>query len=71
MVDISKEESIEASLEEKDLIKDNNPNSTSETKPHYSRHLFNKAKTTLQKQNYSQIGKSIKSGASSFTNDSC
>ena len=65
-----KEESIEASLEEKDLIKDNNPNSTSENKPHYSRHLFNRAKTTLQKQNYSQIGKSIKSGTSSFTNDS-
>ena len=39
-------------------------------KPPYSRHFLTKSKTSRQKPNYSYFGKSIKSGASSFTNDS-
>ena len=42
----------------------------SENKPHYSRHFLTKSKTSRQKPSYPYFGKSIKSGASSFTNDS-
>ena len=52
---------------ENDLKDNSSQNINSENKPHISR-FYHKSKTTRQKPNYSQIGKSIKS--SSFTNDS-
>ena len=52
---------------ENDLKDNSNQNINSESKPHISR-FYHKSKTSRQKPNYSQIGKSIKS--SSFTNDS-
>ena len=62
-----KEDSIE---ENKETHEEKNPKNTSEAQPHFSRHFQTKSKSTRQKPNYSNIGKSIKSGASSFTNDS-
>ena len=56
--------------EDKDTKDEKNSKVYSENQPHFTRHFLNKSKTTRQKVNYSNIGKSIKSGASSFTNDS-
>ena len=52
--------------EEKDEVESKDQ----KNKPSYSRHFLTKSKASRQKQNYSYFGKSIKSGASSFTNDS-
>ncbi len=52
--------------EEKDEVESKDQ----KNKPQYSRHFLTKSKTSRQKPNYSYFGKSIKSGASSFTNDS-
>ena len=65
-----KEEISEESEEEKDLKEEKNPILNSEPKPNFKRHFLNRSKTTHQNQYNFQIGKSIKSGASSFTNDS-
>ena len=65
-----KEEIDEKLEEEKDLKEEKNPNLIPETKPNFTRHFFNRSKTTRQKPYNFQIGKSIRSGASSFTNDS-
>ena len=62
---IEKKESEE---DKKDRQEEKNSQPIIENKPHFSRHFQNRSKTT--RQNYSNIGKSIKSGASSFTNDS-
>jgi hypothetical protein len=56
--------------EDKDTKDEKNSKFSSENQPHFTRHFLNKSKTTRQKVNYTNIGKSIKSGASSFTNDS-
>ena len=56
--------------EDKDAKDEKNTKVSSENQPHFTRHFLNKSKTTRQKVNYTNIGKSIKSGASSFTNDS-
>ena len=56
--------------EEKNTKEETNKNVNSENKPYFVRHFLNRSKTTKQKANYAIIGKTIKSGASSFTNDS-
>ena len=67
----NKEEEInEESEEEKNINEEKNTNVISQNKPQYTRHFLNRARTTRQKPNYYTMGKSIKSGASSFTNDS-
>ena len=65
-----KEEISEESEEEKEIKEEKNPNIISEAKPNFIMPLFNRSKTTHQKPYNFHIGKSIKSGASSFTNDS-
>ena len=72
-----KEEEVNNSGEEeisedelKNIKEDKNINIKGENKPYFTRHFLNRSKTTKQKSNYAIIGKSIKSGASSFTNDS-
>ena len=55
--------------EEKNTIEEKNKTVNLENKPYFQRHFLSRSKTTKQKANYA-IGKSIKSGASSFTNDS-
>jgi hypothetical protein len=55
--------------QKKDLEENKEKNEEKESKLHYSRYCL-RSKTTCQKLNYSNMGKSIKSGASSFTNDS-
>ena len=73
-----KEEQVNNSGEEeeisedelKNIKEDKNINIKGENKPYFTRHFLNRSKTTKQKSNYAIIGKSIKSGASSFTNDS-
>ena len=56
--------------EEKNSKEEKNKNINAENKPYFTRHFLSRSKTTKQKANYAIIGKSIKSGASSFTNDS-
>ena len=63
----SEENEEESSSEEKE---DNKPNKISENKPNFQRYFLNSSKTTTQNKYYPYIGKSIKSGTSSFTNDS-
>ena len=67
---IEDEEKEIADEEDKDTKDEKNSKVSSENQPHFTRHFLNKSKTTRQKVNYTNIGKSIKSGASSFTNDS-
>ena len=55
--------------QKKELEENKEKNEEKESKLHYSRYCL-RSKTTCQKLNYSNMGKSIKSGASSFTNDS-
>ena len=55
--------------QKKDLEENKEKNEEKESKLHYSRYCL-RSKTTCQKLNYSNMGKSIKSGTSSFTNDS-
>ena len=63
----NEDKDLQEEKNESDLKDNSNQNINSENKPYIKR--FNcKSKTTRQKPNYSQIGKSIKS--SSFTNDS-
>jgi hypothetical protein len=63
----NKDKDFQEEKNESDLKDNSNQNINSDNKPYIKR--FNcKSKTTRQKPNYSQIGKSIKS--SSFTNDS-
>ena len=50
--------------------KDDSEIKEQKNQPAYSRRFLTKSKTSKQKPNYSYFGKSIKSGASSFTNDS-
>jgi hypothetical protein len=50
--------------------KDDSEIKEQKNQPTYSRRFLTKSKTSRQKPNYSYFGKSIKSGASSFTNDS-
>ena len=61
-------EKKELEEDKKGMQEEKNSQPILENKPHFSRHFHNRSKTT--RQNYSNIGKSIKSGASSFTNDS-
>ena len=78
--DQTKEEENEINEEEEQEMNENenedekeeekNANTISERKPHFSRHFMNKSKTTKYKQNAPLYVKSIKSGTSSFTNDS-
>ena len=67
---IEDEEKEISDEEDKDTKDEKNSKVSSENQPHFTRHFLNKSKTTRQKVNYTNIGKSIKSGASSFTNDS-
>ena len=67
---IEDEENEISDEEDKDTKDEKNSKVSSENQPHFTRHFLNKSKTTRQKVNYTNIGKSIKSGASSFTNDS-
>ena len=67
-INIIEEKESSEEEDEKNIKKEKNSQPIIETKPHFSRHFKNRSKTT--RQNYSNIGKSIKSGASSFTNDS-
>ena len=67
---INEEEKELSDEEDKDTKDEKNYKVPSENQPHFSRYFLNKSKTTRQKTNYTSIGKSIKSGASSFTNDS-
>ena len=69
-VNNSQEEEDISEDEEKNTKEEMNKNANSENKPYFTRHFLNRSKTTKQKPNYAIIGKSIKSGASSFTNDS-
>ena len=66
------EEEIEEEEDEQKLQEEKDDSESKEQKnmPTYSRHFLNKSKTCRQKQSFSNVGKSIKSGASSFTNDS-
>ena len=63
----SEENDEESSSEEK---KENESNKITENKPNFQRYFLNRSKTTTQNKYPSYIGKSIKSGTSSFTNDS-
>ena len=63
----SEENDEESSSEEK---KENESNKIIENKPNFQRYFLNRSKTTTQNKYPSYIGKSIKSGTSSFTNDS-
>ena len=70
-VNNNQEEEEEISEDEEKNTKDEkNKNINAENKPYFTRHFLSRSKTTKQKANYAIIGKSIKSGASSFTNDS-
>ena len=55
--------------EEKNTIEEKNKTVNIENKHYFQMHFLSRSKTTKLKSNYA-IGKSIKSGASSFTNDS-
>ena len=63
----SEENDEESSSEEKE---ENESKKITENKPNFLRHFTNRSKTTKQNKYYPYIGKSIKSGTSSFTNDS-
>ena len=70
-----KEENNFEEIDENDeqICKDKEEKSSniiSENKPSYKRYLYSRSKTSYLKKNYPKFGKSIKSGASSFTNDS-
>jgi hypothetical protein len=69
-VNNSQEEEEKSEDEEKNTNEEANKNVNSENKPYFTRHFMSRSKTTKQKANYAIIGKAIKSGASSFTNDS-
>ena len=63
----SEENDGESSSEEKE---ENESNKITQNKPNFQRHFLNRSKTTTQNKYSGYIGKSIKSGTSSITNDS-